>query len=96
MNPKALPSKSLLQQMRDTTVVNRLFTDAREPHLIFLKQDISRRMIQEMLEINMKFEDFIEQACVAYINQLDNEAMAEEQYVDFNDVLQMKSIENKK
>lgn len=92
MNPKNLPPKSLLQQIRDTTVINRLLTDAREPHLIFLAQDTSRRMLQEMLKINIRFEDFVEAACVEYINKIDNEAMAEENYVDFNEVIQMQSI----
>lgn len=96
MNPKNLPPKSLLQQIRDTSSVNRLFTDAREPHLIFLAQDTSRRMIQEMLKVNMRFEDFIEAACVEYINKIDNETMAQEEYLDYNNVLQMKSMQNKK
>lgn len=94
MNEKSVPPKSLLQHMRDATIVNRLFTDAREPHLIFLKQDVSRRMMKEMLEMNIKFEDFIEQACITYINQLDNEEMAEENYCDFNEILQMKAMQD--
>ena len=96
MNQKNLPPKSLLQQIRDTTSINRLFTDAREPHLIFLPQDTSRRMLQEMLKVNMRFEDFVEQACVQFINKIDNETMAEEEYLDYNDVLQMQSIQTKK
>ncbi len=96
MNQKNLPPKSLLQQIRDTTVINRLFTDAREPHLIFLPQDTSRRMLQEMLKINMRFEEFVEQACVEFINKIDDESMAEEEYINYNEVIQMQSIINQK
>lgn len=96
MNQKNLPPKSLLQHIRDTTSINRLFTDAREPHLIFLPQDTSRRILQEMLKANMRFEEFIEQACIAYINKIDNESMAQETYLDYNEVLQMNPIINQK
>jgi len=47
--------------------------DRLEPHMLFLPHDISRRMSEQLQKENSDIHMFVHQACVQYLNMVDND-----------------------
>ncbi len=60
--------------------------DRREPHMIFIAHDISRRMKEQLAKENKDIHDFINDMCIEYLNKIDNEQAATDKYVKFSEM----------
>ncbi len=49
--------------------------DRKEPHILFMTHDLSRRMRMELDKRNMTLEEFVMQACIEYIKIIDDEQL---------------------
>lgn len=68
--PPHNPFTSLLQQSH---IVGQ-HEDRKEPHILFMSHDLSRRMRIELDKRNMSFEEFVMQACMEYIKIIDEDS----------------------
>ncbi len=47
--------------------------DRKEPHILFMPHDLSKRMRKELDKRNMTLEEFVMQSCTEYIKIIDDE-----------------------
>ena len=59
--------------------------DRLEPHMLFLPHDVSRRMSDQLQKEHSDIHVFVRQACIQYLNQIDNEAREAQKWVDFSE-----------
>lgn len=59
--------------------------DRLEPHMLFLSHDVSRRMSEQLKKENSDIHMFVHQACIEYLNKIDNEVSATQRWIDFSE-----------
>jgi len=86
MEHKTTPPINPFFPLREQIIVNDSFDDRKEPHIVFLSNALSKKMRQELDKKNMTFEIFIYQACVEYLNKIDNDNAALNRYLTFSEM----------
>ena len=88
MQPKDMPPKKFFPHIIPSQEVAKLNPDHKEPHMVFISHELSRRMKSQLEKENRSFNDFIQEVCVEYLNKIENEELATKKYLSFSDMLQ--------
>ena len=79
------PPQSKFPILLKAIVQNEKNQDRLEPHMLFLPHDVSRRMSEQLRKENTDIHMFVHQACIAYLNKVENEQQATKRWIDFSE-----------